>query len=188
MVARHARPDSGAGRRRGLIGAGSSVAGWRDRARLGTAANRNPGQSLYSFHHIRSWNAAGDGSPWPQRPGSRRFGGGPFTVFAPTDAAFEGALADLGFTAEELLASPELASILTCHVVAGELAASDLVAAIDAGMGSTTVDTVNGASLELTLDGGAVVVNGVATVGPADLFAHNGVVHVIDAVLLPPSE
>ncbi len=114
-------------------------------------------------------------------------GAGPFTVFAPTNAAFEQALIDLGITVDELLASPDLGGILTYHVVAGKLMATDVVAAINAGGGTATVDTVNGASITVELVGDDVVINGTATVIQTDLEADNGVVHVIDAVLLPPS-
>ena len=114
-------------------------------------------------------------------------GEGPFTVFAPTNAAFEQALIDLGITVDELLASPDLGAILTYHVVAGKLMAADVVAAINAGGGTATVDTVNGAAITVELVGGDVVINGTATVIQTDLEADNGVVHVIDAVLLPPA-
>lgn len=114
-------------------------------------------------------------------------GEGPFTVFAPTNAAFEQALIDLGITVDELLASPDLGAILTYHVVAGKLMAADVVAAINAGGGAATVDTVNGAAITVELVGGDVVINGTATVIQTDLEADNGVVHVIDAVLLPPA-
>jgi transforming growth factor-beta-induced protein len=111
---------------------------------------------------------------------------GPFTVFAPTNEAFADALEALGITAEELLASDDLASILTYHVVAGNLMAADVVAAVEAGMGTATVETVNGAPITVQLVDGNVVINGTATVTAVDLAAGNGVVHVIDAVLLPP--
>jgi uncharacterized surface protein with fasciclin (FAS1) repeats len=114
-------------------------------------------------------------------------GTGPFTVFAPTNAAFEQALIDLGITVDELLASPDLGAILTYHVVAGKLMAADVVAAINAGGGTAVVDTVNGESITVELIGGDVVINGTATVIQTDLEADNGVVHVIDAVLLPPA-
>ncbi len=115
-------------------------------------------------------------------------GDGPFTVFAPTDDAFAAALEALGLTAEELLASPDLAGILTYHVVPGALMAEDVLAAIEAGMGSATVETVNGATIEVTVEDGMVVLNGTATVIMTDLEAGNGVVHVIDAVILPPTD
>lgn len=104
---------------------------------------------------------------------------GPFTVFAPTNAAFEQALTDLGLTADELLASPDLSGILTYHVVAGKILAADAIAA-----DGTEVETVNGDTLSVTVVDGNVMVDG-ATVTTADLEAQNGVVHVIDAVILP---
>lgn len=101
-------------------------------------------------------------------------GEGPFTVFAPTDEAFA-ALPE--GTVEGLLAdAPALSSILTFHVVPGAVHAADL----SDGM---TAATVNGAELTFgTVDG--VTVNG-AKVVTADIVCDNGVIHVIDAVLLP---
>ena len=106
-------------------------------------------------------------------------GEGPFTVFAPTNAAFEQALADLDLTAEELLASPDLSGILTYHVVAGEIDAAAAIAA-----DGTEVETVNGDTIEVSVVDSNVMIDG-ATVTTADLFAGNGVVHVIDSVILP---
>ncbi|NNC81629.1 MAG: fasciclin domain-containing protein [Acidimicrobiales bacterium] len=106
-------------------------------------------------------------------------GEGPFTVFAPTNAAFEQALADLGLTAEELLASPDLGGILTYHVVAGKIDAAAAIAA-----DGTEVETVNGDTIMVSVVDGNVMVDG-ATVTTADLEAQNGIVHVIDAVILP---
>lgn len=106
-------------------------------------------------------------------------GDGPFTVFAPTNAAFEQALADLGLTAEELLASDDLAGILTYHVVSGKIMAADAIAA-----DGTEVTTVNGDTIMVTVVDGNVMIDG-ATVTTADLEAGNGVVHVIDSVILP---
>ena len=113
---------------------------------------------------------------------------GPFTVFAPTNDAFAAALEALGISAEELLASPDLGGILTYHVVAGKLMAADVIAAVEAGMGTAMVETVNGASITVELVDGDVVIDGTATVAVVDLEAGNGVVHVIDAVILPPAE
>jgi uncharacterized surface protein with fasciclin (FAS1) repeats len=104
-------------------------------------------------------------------------GPGPFTVFAPTDAAFAALPAG---TVEDLL-KPEnkdkLVSILTYHVVAGKVMSKDLTEGMKAA-------TVNGAELTITLDGGAKV-NG-AVISAADIEATNGVIHVVDSVLLPP--
>ena len=101
-------------------------------------------------------------------------GEGPFTVFAPTDDAFA-ALPE--GTVEGLLADiPTLTSILTFHVVSGAVHAADLSDGMKAA-------TVNGAELTFDLTDG-VKVNG-ATVVTADIVCDNGVIHVIDAVLLP---
>ncbi len=103
-------------------------------------------------------------------------GPGPFTVFAPTDAAFAALPAG---TVEDLL-KPEnkdkLVAILTYHVVAGKVLSS----ALSEGL---TAPTVQGGNLTFTLAGGAKV-NGV-TISGVDIEATNGVIHVIDAVLLP---
>ena len=109
-------------------------------------------------------------------------GPGPFTVFAPTDEAFAAALESLGMTAEELLADTEtLTSILTYHVIAGEVPSSQVVT-----MNGQTAATVNGAEVTITVEGDTVKVND-ATVAAVDVEASNGVIHVIDAVLLPPA-
>lgn len=106
-------------------------------------------------------------------------GEGPFTVFAPTDDAFA---AVPKATMDALLADPKgaLADVLTYHVVAGKVMAADL----SDGM---MIDTVNGAKLGVKISDGTVMV-GDATVVTADVEASNGVIHVIDAVLIPPSE
>jgi uncharacterized surface protein with fasciclin (FAS1) repeats len=108
-------------------------------------------------------------------------GEGPFTVFAPTEEAFANALEALGVTAEELLANPDLASILTYHVVSGNVPAADVV-----GLDGEEVATVNGATVTIGVDGETVTVND-ATVVTTDIMASNGVIHVIDTVLLPPA-
>ena len=106
-------------------------------------------------------------------------GDGPFTVFAPTDEAFAVALESLGITAEELLADTELlTSVLTYHVVAGEVFSADLTDGL-------TAATVNGAEITFDLSDGAKVNE--ANITAADVGASNGVIHVIDAVLLPPA-
>jgi uncharacterized surface protein with fasciclin (FAS1) repeats len=106
-------------------------------------------------------------------------GEGPFTVFAPTNDAFAALLTELDITAEDLLAREDLADILTYHVVAGEIMAADAIAA-----DGTEVETVNGDTIEVSVVDGDVMIDG-ATVTTADLKAGNGVVHVIDTVILP---
>lgn len=109
-------------------------------------------------------------------------GDGPFTVFAPTDDAFAAALDVLGLTAEELLASPDLGSILTYHVVAGEVDAATAIS-----LDGQAADTVNGAPINISVVDDSVMIND-ATVTTADVSASNGIIHIIDAVLLPPAE
>ena len=105
------------------------------------------------------------------------------TVFAPTDEAFAAALEALGITAEELLASENLASILLYHVAPGAFDAATVVGAAPI----AALETLNpdGATLSIEVVDGTVVINGSSTVTTADVFASNGVIHVIDAVLLP---
>jgi len=106
-------------------------------------------------------------------------GAGPFTVFAPTDAAFTALLDSLGVTKAELLARDDLADILKYHVLSGSsVMSADLAAAQD-------VTTLEGSTLTVTKDGSTVMA-GSATVSTADISCSNGVIHVIDAVLLPP--
>ena len=101
---------------------------------------------------------------------------GPFTVFAPTDEAFA-ALPE--GTVEALLADPDaLREILLYHVVAGRVLASDVV-------GLNSAETVQGSSIAISIDGDTVVLNGAANVVAVDVEASNGVIHVIDAVILP---
>jgi len=106
-------------------------------------------------------------------------GPGPFTVFAPTDEAFAKIPAA---TLTALLENPaELRAVLTYHVVAGEVLAADVV-------GLTEATTVNGADIEIAVEDGNVVLNGTSTVVVTDILATNGVIHVIDTVLLPPAQ
>ncbi len=106
-------------------------------------------------------------------------GSGPFTVFAPTDAAF----AKLPAGTLESLLKPEnktkLVAILTYHVIPGDVTAAQAATL-------TQAKTVNGAILKLSARDGKVMVNN-ADVVKADIEASNGVIHVIDAVLLPPA-
>ena len=109
-------------------------------------------------------------------------GEGPFTVFAPTEEAFAAALAALGISASDLLADTDLlTAVLTYHVLP-VAAPAEVVVTLD----GQSVTTVNGADVAISVDGGTVMVND-ATVVTADIEASNGVIHVIDAVLLPPS-
>ena len=103
-------------------------------------------------------------------------GPGPFTVFAPTDEAFAKLPAG---TVEALLAdTPKLTAILTYHVVAGKVMASDVV-----GLNGKSAKTVNGAEVAISTEGG-VKLNGSANVTTTDIECTNGVIHVIDAVIL----
>jgi uncharacterized surface protein with fasciclin (FAS1) repeats len=107
-------------------------------------------------------------------------GPGPFTVFAPTDEAF----AKLPAGTVETLLEPEnkdqLVAVLTYHVIPASLPAAEVVKYDQA-------ETVNGALIDVETSGSGVTVNG-ANVTATDVMATNGVIHVIDAVLLPPSE
>ena len=118
-------------------------------------------------------------------------GPGPFTVFAPTNAAFAALPAG---TVESLL-KPEnkatLVKILTCHVVSGSVMAKAVMTMVKADGGSHTVKTVGGCDLTFKTSGKNVTVTdengGVANVTIADVRQSNGVIHVIDKVLLPKS-
>lgn len=116
-------------------------------------------------------------------------GPGPFTVFAPTNAAF----AKLPEGTVDTLLKPEnkakLSGILTYHVVAGKMTAADVTAAITAGKGTATLKTVEGENLTAKLVDGKVVLTdakgGTSTVTQADVMQSNGVIHVVDTVLMP---
>lgn len=116
-------------------------------------------------------------------------GPGPFTVFAPTNAAF----AALPAGTVDTLLKPEnkgtLTSILTYHVVPGKMDAAALTKAITAGGGKATLKTVAGGTLTATTSGKSVLVmdekGGSATVTTADVYQSNGVIHVVDKVLMP---
>jgi len=104
-------------------------------------------------------------------------GVGPFTVFAPTDEAFAKLPAG---TVESLLKDvPKLAAILTYHVVAGKVMAADVMT-----MDGQSAKTVNGATLAISTKDG-VKLNGNSTVVKTDIACTNGVIHVIDTVLIP---
>ena len=106
-------------------------------------------------------------------------GEGPFTVFAPTDDAFLALAGALNASAEDLLALPELADILLYHVVGAQVLSTDLA-------DGATATTLNGADVTVTINGDGIFIND-AQVTVADIVTDNGVVHVIDAVLLPPA-
>jgi uncharacterized surface protein with fasciclin (FAS1) repeats len=116
-------------------------------------------------------------------------GKGPFTIFAPSNSAFD----KLPKGTVETLLKPEnkaaLANLLTYHVVAGNLKASDVLAAIKAGDGKAVVKTIQGESLTASLEKGKVILTdakgGKSTVTATDLTATNGVIHVIDSVVMP---
>ena len=116
-------------------------------------------------------------------------GPGPFTVFAPTNEAF----AKLPAGTVDTLLKPEnkdaLVKVLTYHVVPGKVTAKDLKKQIKAGGGKAVLKTVQGGSLTATLQGGKIVLTdekgGTSTVTIADVFQSNGVIHVVDSVLLP---
>ena len=103
-------------------------------------------------------------------------GEGPFTVFAPTNAAFEDLLKMLNISASDLLNQPELAKVLLYHVVSGKVMSTDLTNGLEAA-------TLNGEKLIFDLSSG-VKVSG-SMVSAADIEAENGVIHVIDKVLVP---
>jgi len=99
-----------------------------------------------------------------------------FTVFAPTNAAFDALASSLGLSLEEVLALPELSDILLYHVVGS--------VAVSSSLSSGDVPTLNGQSVAVVVEGTSVTVNG-ANVVIADVKANNGVIHVIDQVLRP---
>ena len=116
-------------------------------------------------------------------------GAGPFTVFAPTNEAF----AKLPAGTVDTLLKPEskatLTKVLTYHVVPGRLTAADLAAKVKAGGGKAMLKTVEGESLTVMAMGGGLVIhdakNGAAKVTIADVSQSNGVIHVVDTVLMP---
>ena len=116
-------------------------------------------------------------------------GPGPFTVFAPTNAAFDKLPAG---TVEKLVQpdmKPTLTKVLTYHVVAGKMDSAAIAKAIKDGGGMASLKTVEGGTLTAKMDGDKLVVTdekgGSATVETADVYQSNGVAHVIDSVLMP---
>lgn len=116
-------------------------------------------------------------------------GPGPFTVFAPTNAAFE----KLPAGTVDTLLKPEnkamLTGVLTYHVVPGRMSAADLSQAIEAGGGSAKLTTVEGGTLTATMSGNTITLTdekgGKSTVTQGDVMQSNGVIHVVDTVLMP---
>jgi len=116
-------------------------------------------------------------------------GPGPFTVFAPTNEAFD----KLPAGTVDTLLKPEnkdmLVKILTYHVVSGKVTAKELQKMIKAGHGTAAIKTVQGENLTAAIEGGKVVLTdakgGKSTVTIADVFQSNGVIHVVDTVLMP---
>lgn len=116
-------------------------------------------------------------------------GTGPFTVFAPTNAAFEKIPAA---TRESLMApagKADLTKILTYHVVPGRVTAADLTTQIEAGGGTATLTTVQGGTLTAKAANGTITLTdangGTSTVAIADVAATNGIIHAIDTVVMP---
>ena len=103
---------------------------------------------------------------------------GPFTVFAPTDAAFAAVPAETLAMLQDPANSDQLVAVLTYHVVPGSLMAADVLA-------STSLTTVEGSDLAVSLDGETAMV-GDASIAATDIQTDNGVIHVIDSVLIPP--
>lgn len=116
-------------------------------------------------------------------------GPGPFTVFAPTNAAFGKLPAGTVETLVQPANKGTLTSILTYHVVPGRYPAARILSAIRQGGGSAKLTTVQGGTLTARLDGGTVVLTdakgGTSRVAATDVNGSNGVIHVIDTVVMP---
>ena len=116
-------------------------------------------------------------------------GAGPFTVFAPTNEAF----GKLPAGTVETLVKPEnkdmLTKILTYHVVSGRISAMDLKKQIKAGHGKAELTTVQGEKLTAMMNGSSIMIHdakgGMATISISNVFQSNGVIHVVDSVLMP---
>jgi uncharacterized surface protein with fasciclin (FAS1) repeats len=116
-------------------------------------------------------------------------GKGPFTVFAPTNEAFQKLPAGTVDTLLKPENKQQLTHVLTYHVVAGKVDSSALAKMIKAGGGKATLKTVAGETLTASMDGKDIVLTdqkgGTAKVTIADVYQSNGVIHVVDSVLLP---
>jgi uncharacterized surface protein with fasciclin (FAS1) repeats len=148
------------------------------------AAGGDPAEFTILLAAVQAADAATDGALV-----AALINNGPYTVFAPTDAAFAAALEALGLTAEELLGNTDLLiQVLSYHIVPGHFAAKTVVAV--AGMSEEGVNVATalpGTTVTVMLNGESVMVND-ATVVQTDIHASNGLIHVIDTVLLPPAE
>jgi len=116
-------------------------------------------------------------------------GPGPFTVFAPTNAAFNMLPPATVSTLMQPVAKPMLVKVLTYHVVPGRMDAAALSRAIAAGGGTATLNTVAGVPLRARMSGSNIVLTdaqgNTATVTTANVYQSNGVIHVVDRVLIP---
>lgn len=117
-------------------------------------------------------------------------GAGPFTVFAPTNAAFEALPAGTVDTLLKPENKDQLVKVLTCHVVAANAMSDAIAKMIADDMGAHPVKTVGGCEFTAMMDGDKIQIkdgqDNLATVTIADVKQSNGVIHVIDKVLLPP--
>ncbi|MFT4667734.1 MAG: putative surface protein with fasciclin (FAS1) repeats [Polaribacter sp.] len=114
---------------------------------------------------------------------------GPFTVFAPTNAAFEKLAEGTVATLLKPESKETLTAVLTYHVVAGKFKAADVLAAIKKNEGSFTIPTVQGGTLTASLKDGNVIltdaVGNISTIVITDVEASNGIIHAIDTVVMP---
>jgi uncharacterized surface protein with fasciclin (FAS1) repeats len=114
-------------------------------------------------------------------------GTGPFTVFAPTNAAFTTFLSTAGYASINDVPKAALTQILLNHVVSGSVKSTDLTTTYIKTLAKGTASTTNNLSMFVNTAGGKVMLNGVATVTTADIIASNGVVHVVDKVIGLPT-
>lgn len=116
-------------------------------------------------------------------------GPGPFTVFAPTDTAFNAVPASARNSLMQDANRAQLQKVLTYHVVPGRLTAADLMARVRAGNGTANLTTVEGSRLMVHMSGNGLTVmdesGGTARVTQGDVMQSNGVIHVVDKVLMP---
>ena len=103
----------------------------------------------------------------------------PITLFAPNDKAFRAT----GNSSTEILNDPDLAKLLKHHIVAKKWIVADIIAAIDAGGGSTTLETLGGDTLTLTVVDGNILINDTVAFMAVDLEAEDGIIHVIDGII-----